>query len=138
MTVRGRLNLVFSVSSQAQPEDKDLGNLKMELLVDAQDEGGGFKTIVPASSTNVELNFPEVDALRVIAIRTKAKVSTDTAVPLSFKLDDVGKDPFVVAPPDDGKEGLFVLTTPGVSTIFCTNAGTVAMEVTLVVLADSP
>lgn len=135
MSVRVRYKLDVSVSSTSA-EEKDLGNGKFEIVVDSQNEGGSWKTVVLGGTTDQQLYLPNVASARMLLIRTTPKNPNDVPENLTFKKGSTLGEAIVVAPLATSKEGYFFLTTNTLTALYCTNAGTVAMEVTLYVAGD--
>jgi len=135
MPVRFRQGAQIGVSS-TNAEEKDLGNLSWEVVTDALGEGGSWKTLVAAAETDLEIRLDNLAAAKFLALRTVAKDPTQDPVALAFKKDGVGGEVFTVEPLSGTKEGHFMITTSSITALYVTNAGTVDMEVTIVVAGD--
>lgn len=135
MPIRLRHSSTVAVSSTIQ-EHKDLGNFTTEVVTDGLGEGGTWKTLVPAGSTDLELRLDNIAAVAYLSLRTSAKDSTQDPVALDFKKDSALGEPITVEPLPNTKIGVFVLTTNSISSLFVTNAGTVDMEVVVTAAGD--
>lgn len=136
MTVRLRVKTSVQVSSQPQPETKDLGDVPQELVLDTQGEGGAWKTTVPATTVDMLVTLPAVALARFLYLKTRPKIDTDDPVPLSIKFDSTLNPSIIVEAPSPLKEGVFMITHPGIASLFVTNTGGVDMLLTLVVAGD--
>ena len=113
MAVRTRFKLVLSVSSSAN-EEKDLGYIQSEQFSDVFGEGGSWKTVVPVSTTDQQLNMPNIADVKLIAIRTTSVDPTLSPVTITIKknsntgeaIDIVPVGPTATTP----KEGWLLLT----------------------------
>jgi len=135
MGVRVRYKLDVAISS-TPAEERDLGNGKFEIVVDSQSEGGSWKTTVLAGATDQQIQLPNVAVAKLIAIRTNPKNPNDVPVNLTFKRTSPAGEAIVVAPLATSKEGYLFLTTDSLTALYCTNAGTISMEVTVYVAGD--
>lgn len=136
MSVRLRTKVTVQISSQPQPETKDLGDVAQEIVLDSQGEGGSWKVTIPASSTDLLVSLPPVALATFLYLKTRPKVDTDAPVALSIKLNSTSNAPTSVEAPDPSKEGVFMLTHPGISALFVTNAGSIDMVMTIAVVGD--
>lgn len=135
MPVRVRYKLESSISSTTA-EEKDLGNGKFEILTDALGEGGVRKTLLVAAATDVALDIGNVAAINYILIRTNPKDPTDTPAAVELKKSGTGGEVISIEPLGTSKEGHFLLSTSGVTSLHASNPGSVDMEVTLFVCGD--
>ena len=140
MAVRTRFKLVLSVSSSAN-EEKDLGYIQSEQFSDVFGEGGSWKTVVPVSTTDQQLNMPNIADVKLIAIRTTSVDPTLAPVTITIKknsntgeaIDIVPVGPTATTP----KEGWLLLTTTGITAVYATNgSATTAMNVTVFCAGD--
>jgi hypothetical protein len=136
MPIRLRQSATIKVSSNNQTETGDLGSLAWEALTDGLGEGGTWKTLVPASTTDLEIHLDNIATVNFLAIQTQVKDPTQTAVSLDFKRETVGGEVFTVAPLSGSKTGHFMMTTSGLTALFVSNSGSVDMEVIIVIAGD--
>ncbi len=135
MPVRVRYSTSIELSSGTQ-EQKDLGNVTWSLVTDGLGEGGTWKTLVPAASTDLELRLDNIANVNFLALKTSAKDPTQAPVALDFKRETVSGEVFTIKPLPSSKEGHFFMTTDGLTALFVTNFGSVDMEVIVVASGD--
>lgn len=135
MPVRFRQGVTIGVSSTSA-EEKDLGNLKWEVVTDDLGEGGSWKTLVEAGEIDLEIALDNLAAAKFLALRTVSKDPTQNPVALTFKKESALGEPFVVQPLAGTKEGHFMISTDAITALFVTNSGVVDMEVTIVTAGD--
>lgn len=135
MSIRVRYKLDIAISSTSA-EERDLGNGKFEIVVDSQNEGGSYKTTVIGPSVDVPIQLPNVATARMIGVRTNPKNPNDVPEALTFKRQTILGEAFVIAPLATSKEGYWFFTTDALNALFCSNPGTIAMEVTVFVAGD--
>lgn len=136
MPVRTRYSLKVQISSQAEPEDKDLGNLSYEVVDDQLGEGGTRKFTLAAGAVNTVLAMGNVATAAIVAIRTNPKDPLDTPSVINVRRNLITAEEIAILPVGNAKEGHFLLSTTGLTALFASNPGTVAMELTLVVCGD--
>jgi len=135
MPIRLRQSASIGISSSTI-ESRDLGNTTWEVLTDGLGEGGTWKTLVPAGSTDLELRMDNIAAVSFLALKTSSKDNTKSPVALDFKKDSAGGEVFTVEPLPNTKEGHFLITTNSLTALFVTNSGTVDMEVIVIAAGD--
>ena len=135
MSVRVRFSIEASVSSTSA-EEKDLGNLAMEVVNDTQGEGGVRKTTLAPGATDVSVMLTEVTSATFVLIRTNAKDPTETLTAITIKLDDVGSDPITLTPLSGSTEAHMLLVASGITDIFASNAGSINIEITVMAVGD--
>jgi hypothetical protein len=135
MPVRVRYSASIELSSGTQ-EQKDLGNVTWSMVTDGLGEGGTWKTLVPAASTDLELHLDNMANVNFLAIKTSSKDPTQAPVELDFKRETAGGEVFKVKPLPSSKEGHFFMTTDGLTALFVTNSGSVDMEVIITASGD--
>lgn len=133
MSVRTRYTVEANVSSTSN-EEHDLGDLSSKVMVDTQDEGGAWKTVVPAGAVNLPLTTVNVANLRYILIRTSAHDPTQTLPTITIKKNSILGEAYSIAPLDGARQGVFSLTSDDIGSLYVTNpSGTVAVDLVLVV-----
>jgi len=135
MPIRIRQSATIGLSSGTQ-EKKDLGNTTWEVVTDGLGEGGTWKTLVPAGSTDLEIRMDNIAAVSFLAIKTSAKDPTQAPASLDFKRETVGGEIFTIEPLPNTKEGHLLMTTNSLTALFVTNSGSVDMEVIVIAAGD--
>lgn len=136
MPVRVRYSIKVQVSSSAEPEDKDLGNLSFEIVDDQLGEGGSRKFTLAAGASNVAISMGDVSAGKFVMIKTNPKDPLDTPGTINVRRNLVGAEEIGIVPIGNAKEGHFLLSTTGLTALYASNPGTVAMELTVAVCGD--
>lgn len=135
MPIRLRQSAKIEVSSSTR-ENKDLGNVAWEIVTDGLGEGGAWKTLVPAGASLLELKLDNIANVKFLVLLTSAKDPTQTPVALDFRKNGSGGEIFQVKPLSSVKQGQFLITSEGITSLFVTNAGAVDMEVVVVAGGD--
>jgi hypothetical protein len=135
MSVRVRYQVTLSISSTSA-EERDLGNVKWEIVTDKQGEGGSWKTLLEAGVTDVQIPMDSIADVRLIAIRTNAKDPNQLPNEIRIRRNLIGAEELPVVPLSDAKEGHFLLSTEGLTALFASNPGSVDMEITLLAVGD--
>lgn len=135
MPVRSRVRIEVGISSTTQ-EARDLGNGNFEQVTDGLGEGGSRKFTLAASTTDAPLDLGNISSAAMLVIRTNAKDPLQDPVEISIKRNDIANEAHPITPLPDTKEGFYVTTTSGVTSLFATNAGSVDMELTLFTAGD--
>lgn len=107
-----------------------------EIVTDGLGEGGAWKTLVPAGATLLELKLDNIADVKFLVLLTSAKDPTQTPVALDFRKNSNGGEIFQVKPLSSVKQGQFLITSEGITSLFVTNAGSVDMEVVIVAGGD--
>ena len=135
MPVRVRAKVDTAISSTTT-EEKDLGNKKYEVVSDGLGEGGTWKTKVVASTTDLEVTLRDVAAASLLAISTNAVDPNQTPETIGIKRNTVGNEEIPITPLPGTSQGLFLITTNGLTALFVSNSGTVDMELIITVAGD--
>lgn len=135
MTIRARYKITASVSSTSA-EEKDLANQAWEVVTDTLGEGGSYKTTLAAGATNISIQLSDVASAKFVAVRTAAKDPTQTPVDITLKRNSTTGEALVIRPIGDAKEGHFLMATDALTNLYATNAGSVDMDVTVVMVGD--
>ena len=135
MTVRVRYTLELAVSSTTA-EEKDLGNQAMQVIGDGSNEGGTRKVTIAATTSDVDVSMNQIADAKLIYVRTNAANSNDTPGTININLNATTNDDIAVVPLSGASEGHLLLSTTGVTALFASNPGSVAMEVTVVAVGD--
>jgi hypothetical protein len=135
MSVRVRYRIEGSVSSTSA-EDKDLGNMKTEVVDDSLNKGGTWKTFLAAGSSDIQINLDNISSAKMLYIRTTPKDPLLLPGPITLKRGSTSGEAIIVAPLGSNKEGHFLLTTTTLTSLYAYNPGTTDMELTILVCGD--
>jgi hypothetical protein len=132
--MRFRYALTVAISSTSA-EERDLGNNQAEVVVDTIAEGGTQEFTVPASTTNAPVQHPQLAAGKFVYLRTRAVDPNATPVEITVKKNSTSGEAWNITPLD-GKEGHFLISTSGLTALYLSNPGLVAMKVTVAACGD--
>jgi len=135
MPVRIRYKIEISISS-TPAEERDLGNVKYEIVTDKQGEGGGWKTLVAAGATDVQIPLDSIADVRFLALRTTVKDPNQTPSDIIVKFNSAMGEAHTIVPLQDIKEGHFLISTEGITSLYASNPGAVDMEMTILAAGD--
>lgn len=130
MTVRVRYAVAVSISSTSA-EEKDLGNVKLETVTDVETKGGTWKTVLLAGATNVQLYLDNITTAQLLVIRTLSVDPNVAPVGINIKRNSTSGEAILIQPLGDIKEGIFVITTDGLTSLYASNSGAVDMNLVL-------
>jgi hypothetical protein len=131
MGVRVRYSLAASVSSTTA-EERDLGNVRWEIVTDQEAKGGTWKTLLPAVSVDVQLQIDNISTIQLLIIRTNAKDPNQAPNAITIKRNSTLAEAIIIKPLGDALEGHFIISTDSLTSIYASNAGPTDMEVTIV------
>jgi hypothetical protein len=141
MSLHLKVALEVALSSTSN-EERDRANIIQELVRSDAQEGGNWHRIVLALASDLQLELPGLTDVKALLILTSLHVPSPApspaqlAVPLEFKLNDVGNTPIKVTPLD-GNVGTLLLSTDSLTSLFVSNADAlVGMEVTWLAIGD--
>jgi hypothetical protein len=138
MPVRVRYKIEASVSSDSN-EARDLGNVAFEVLTDDLENGGTWKTKLPASTiTPTQFPLDSIASAAVLIIRTNSKDPNEEPVAISLILNSPSNTPIVISPMPNAKEGHMLISTAGITALYLVNSGGADMEVSILACGDSP
>lgn len=135
MAVRIRYK-ASAILSSTSAEERDLGNGNYEVVVDSQGEGWSGKVALAAGAVDVPIHLPPVASAKFLALRTTPKNPNDACHNVTIKKDSTLGEAIVIAPLSPTKEGFMMLTTSGIASLFASNPGSTAMDVTVHVAGD--
>lgn len=93
---------------------------------DVLEGGGSWRQVIPASTTDLEVDLNGVAAGRLVAIKSNREITV--------KKNDSANEAWTVKPLGAGAlEGIFVVTTDAVTSLYVSNAGTLDADVTFLV-----
>lgn len=129
MAVRLRYHIEASVSSSTA-DCKDLGNVCVDALSDAPNEGGIWKTRVAANAT-VTLPLDSITAATFLMLRIVSADPTLTLTPVSITLN--GTATLTLAPVGTTKESNFLITSDGLTSLQVANTATGAVAIDIII-----
>jgi hypothetical protein len=136
MAVRLRYKIEITCSSTTA-EEKDLGNLKSEVVTDVCNEGGTWKTTLAGGATDIQIPLDSIAAAKFLFIRATSKDPNLAPVQVTIKRNSNSAEAINIVPFSDVKEGHLLLSTSGLTAIYATNSsGTVVMDLTIVAIGD--
>lgn len=135
MAVRTRYKVEATISSNTC-EDKDLGDIKCEMMTDSFGEGGTVKTLLAVGATNVQIQPSGIALSKMIMIKANAKDPNATPGTVNIRLNSPTGEIIPITPMTSAKVGHMLLTTTGLSAIYASNVAAVDMELTLVCGGD--
>jgi len=123
MSIRVNFNIDLSLS-ETTLENKELGMTPpWQGTNDQLDDGGTFRRKIVAGATDVAVPLLGLSNGRLLAIKSNQQVS--------IRRDTVSDVPWIIRPLGVGaQDGVFVITTDALSTIYISNAGSLDAEVT--------
>lgn len=123
MAVRVKFELDLQISENSQGQ-KELGKTAPWCGTnDLQDNGGSWRQRFDAGVTDIEVDLNGLVTGHLIAIKTDQEISIkkNTAVGEAWTITPLGVG---------ATDGIFMITTDGVTSLFITNAGSLDAEVT--------
>jgi len=125
MAIRTKFEITVQLSEDAQ-EGKELGNASpWRGTSDLQDNGGTFLQRVAAGATDVLVDLNGLSNGTLLAIKSNQEIS--------IKKNSTGGEAWTVKPLGTGAlNGVFVITTTGVTSLYVTNAGITNADVTFI------
>lgn len=137
MTIRVRYRIELAVSS-TDAEERDLGDVKIEVVDDTQGDGGVRKFKIPAGTTDLSISMGDITTARVVFLKTQP-VDPNNVLPevRIRKLAPPGGEQILINPLGTAKEAHLLLITTGVSAIYVTNtSSTVDVYLTVGLVGD--
>ena len=135
MPVRVRYELRVAISSTSS-EEKDLGNIKRELVTDREGEGGAWKTLLAGGATDVQIPLDSVAEVHLLGIITAPKDPNQDPSNVLVRFNSITGEQRTIAPLADCKEAIMFFTTDGITSLHASNAGSTDMELILFVAGD--
>lgn len=134
MSVRLRYHIEASVSSSTA-DTKDLGNVCLDVLSDAPNEGGIWKTRVAAGDT-VTLPLDSISEAVFLLLRIVSADPTLTLTPVDVTLN--GTATLSLAPVGTSKESNLLVSSAGLTSLQIANTavGSVAIDIVIGTAGD--
>lgn len=130
MAVRIRYALQAAVSSTTA-EERDLGNVKLEVMTDEETKGGTWKTVLVAGATDMQLYVDNITTIQLLIIRTTSVDPNVDPIGITIKQNGAGNEAILIQPVGDAKEGIFMISTDSLTSLYATNAGAIDMNLTI-------
>jgi hypothetical protein len=126
MSITVNWNIELSVS-ETTLENKELGQTSPWQGNNSQlDDGGSFRRKIPAGSTDILVPMVGLSNGRLLGIKTSQTII--------IKKNSSGGEPWTIRPLGVGAlDGIFLVTTDGITSIYVSNAGSLDANVTFVV-----
>ena len=123
MAIRVKFELDLQISENSLGQ-KELGKTApWSGTNDLQDNGGTWRQRLDAGATDVLVDLNGLATGRLIAIKTDQEITV--------KKDSAGGEPWTIRPLGTGAlDGVFMITTDGVTSLYVSNAGSLDAEVT--------
>lgn len=121
--------------STTAADEKDLGNSMADTIVDTLGDGGTLRFRIPANTTNVNVQHPQVTTAGYVYLRAVAADPTLAPVELTVKRNGTGGDAWPLTPLD-GKQAHMQMSTSGLTALYVSNPGVVDMMVTVAMAGD--
>lgn len=131
MGVRVRYSLSGAVSSTTA-EERDLGNVKWEIVTDSETKGGTWKTLLPALSVDVQLQIDNISTIQLLIIRTNSKDPNQTPNGITIKRNTNVAESILIQPLGDALEGHLMISTDSLTAVYASNPGPADMELTII------
>lgn len=121
MTIRVRYRIELAISS-TDAEERDLGDVKIEVVDDTQGDGGVRKFKIPAGTTDFAISMGDISTATVVFLKTQPVDPNNTLPEVRIrKTAPPGGEEISINPLGTSKEAHFLLITAGVSEIYVTN-----------------
>lgn len=123
MAIRVKFEVDLSISENSS-EAKDLGNAApWKGTNDLMDSGGAFKQKIAGSATNVEVDLNGLSVARFLGIKTNKTIQ--------IKKNSISGEPWTIKALGTGAlDGVMVITTDGITTLYITNTSTDPADIT--------
>ena len=123
MAIRVKFELDLQVSESSLGQ-KELGKTAPWAGInDQQDNGGTWRQRIEAGATDVLIDVNGLANARLVAIKTDQEITV--------KKNDAGGEPWTIRPlGTSALDGVFMITTDGITALYVTNAGSLDAEVT--------
>lgn len=135
--MRFRYKVNVSVSNN-ESEQQDFGKPLVDQVTDTFNEGGSWRTKVAAGATNYPVSLGSLAETKFLLIRTFPVDLNNTPASITIKRNLITNEAIEIAPypGNDNKEGIFILSTTGITALFATNASAIDVYIWLVAGGD--
>lgn len=130
MAIRVTFEVLLQLSENTT-EGKELGKTApWRGKNDQQDNGGTFLQRIPAGSTDVSIDLNGLSNGTILGIKSSQEISV--------KKNSALGEAWTIKPLGTGAlDGVFIVTTDGVTSLFVTNAGSLDADVTFAFAGDA-
>jgi hypothetical protein len=135
MPVRVRCKIEVAISSTSL-EERDLCNLRREFVSDRLGEGGSWKMLLAASAVDVSIPLDSVADVNLFGIIATPKDPNQDPQDILIRFNSITGEQRTISSLSDCKEGLALLSTAGITSLFASNPGAADMEIILIVAGD--
>jgi hypothetical protein len=135
MSIRVRYSIKTRLSSDPTNEQYDLGNLNIEVVDDQLAEGGTRSTTLAAGAVDEAIDMCGIADVKFLHIRTAPVDPLDDPAEVRLKLNG-GSEEIAVLPIGVSKEGHFLISSAGITSVTASNPGAVDMKVTVAAAGD--
>lgn len=133
--MRARLKQSVALSSSTA-EAGDLGAVAVDLTTDVLLEGGTQRVLVPAAAVDQPLQYGSVAQASLLHLMVEPRDKTLDFVEVLVKRNSTGGEAWPVCPLPGQKRGVLCLSTRGLTAVYLSNPGTVAVEVVISLAGD--
>lgn len=130
MSVRLRYKVSVAVSS-TNAESNDLGNTAFEVVTDAPNDGGVWKTKLAAGQTRT-LNLDDITSATFLMLRMTPTDPTLQMTPVNLSLNGAVQ-PLTLKPIGDMDETLFLATTQSITQVTVANTDPAAVDIDIII-----
>lgn len=120
--------IIQNVWSSSSAEERDLANEYREVWSDGLFEQQVIKVKLAAGAVDVECPFTNLTEGRLLTIKTTPQDSNLLPGEIRYRQNLIGNEQQRIVPLPDAREGNLQITTAGLTKLFFSNPGTVAME----------
>lgn len=131
MTVRIKFDLKFSISEDSSGR-RELGQADPWYgVTDAIDDGGTFRMLVPAGTSNMAVSIQSLTQLNWLAIKSDQTIT--------FRKNSTSGEPTTLQALGTGAPDAFmIMTTAGITSLYLSNAGSIDAEVVVSMAGVDP
>jgi hypothetical protein len=132
MAMRFRYKLFLGVSGSSA-EEQDFGKPTVEQFSDSFNEGGSWRVKLSAGAVNQQIFLLNIATAKFLAIRTTPTDINQDPISIRIRRNTTVAEEIEIAPfpGTTNKEGLFVLTTNGLTALYASNPGAIDVDLWL-------
>lgn len=135
MPTRVRFKHDLGLSSNSN-EQRELGAVKLDVICDTLGEAGTQKTFVAAGAVDVQLQYGQIADAKLIQLKIEARDPNLTLGEIRLKKNSTLGEFWSIVPLNGTKVSFFMVTSTGVTALYVSNPGTVAVDVTVSAAGD--